>query len=189
MRIVAILLAAGSSRRFGDEKLLAAYKGRALFEHSLDALADSPFIDEIVVVIRPRFPVPSGRQRCRFVVNPDHEEGMGSSLRAGVRATPEGVAAYVIALADMPDIKPELIASLIACYRSAGKTIVVPVYRGRRGHPVVIGGELRDMLLQTTGDVGARAIIRDHPERVGHFETDNEAVVFDVDVPEDLAGR
>jgi molybdenum cofactor cytidylyltransferase len=186
MRVVAILLAAGSARRFGGEKLLFQWRGRPLFEHALDALTSSPGIGTAIVVVQPRFPAPRGWPRCRFVVNPDHEEGMGSSLRAGVRAAPEDADAYLVALADMPRITPELIASLIACYVAAGKPIVVPVHRGRRGHPVMMSRELREPLLAITGDVGAREIIHAHPEWVGEFETGDEAVVFDVDVPEDL---
>jgi molybdenum cofactor cytidylyltransferase len=187
MRVVAILLAAGSSARFGGEKLLAPWRGRPLYEHALEALRESPGIDETLVVVKPGFAVPSSRPRCRFVVNPDHAEGMGASLRAGVRAAPADAAAYLVALADMPRITPALIASLIAGYAAAGKPIVVPLCGGRRGHPVMIGAGLREALLALTGDVGAREIVRAHPEWVGEFETEDVAVLFDVDVPADLA--
>ena len=186
MRVVAILLAAGSSRRFGGQKLPAPWRGRPLYEHALDALISSPGIGTIIVVVRPGFAVPPARPRCRFIVNPDHDEGMGASMRAGVRAAPGDADAYLLALADMPRITPELIASLIARYAAAGKPIVVPVCGGRRGHPVIIGAELREELLAVTGDVGAREIIRAHPEWVGEFETEDAAVVFDVDLPGDL---
>ena len=187
MRVVAILLAAGSSTRFGGEKLLAPWRGRPLYEHSMDALLVSPAIVETIVVVQPGFATPPARPRCRFVMNPDHEEGMGASLRAGVRAAPVDADAFLIALADMPGITPELIASMIARYAAAGKRIVVPVCSGRRGHPVMIGAVLREPLLAVTGDVGAREIIRAHPEWVGEFETEDAAVLFDVDLPADLA--
>jgi molybdenum cofactor cytidylyltransferase len=188
MRVVAILLAAGSSRRFGGEKLLAPWRGRPLFEHALDALTGSPDIGTTIVVVQPRFPAPPASPRCRVVENPEHEEGMGSSLRAGVRAAPEDTDAYLVALADMPRISSALIGTLIAHYRAAGKSIVVPVHRGRRGHPVMLGRELREALLGVRGDVGAREILREHPEMVGEFETADEAVLFDVDLPGDLGG-
>jgi len=187
MHVVAILLAAGSSTRFGGEKLLAPYRGRPLFEHALEALAVSPDVSTTVVVVQPQFPVPPERPRCRFVVNPDHEEGMGSSLRTGVRAAPADAGAYLVALADMPAITLPLIASLIAFHRAAGKPIAVPVCGGRRGHPVMIGSALRATLLAIRGDVGAREIIRARPELVAEFETADEGVVFDVDTSADLA--
>jgi molybdenum cofactor cytidylyltransferase len=186
MRVAAILLAAGSSRRFGRQKLLVPWRGRPLYEHALDALTASPAVVETIIVVQPGFGEPLARPRCRFVVNPDHEEGMGSSLRAGVRAARDDADAYLVALADMPLITPELIASLIACYAAAGRQIVVPVHGGRRGHPVLMGRELRESLLGLRGDAGARDIIRAHPEWVGEFETGDEAVVFDVDLPGDL---
>ncbi len=188
MRIVAILLAAGTSTRFGGEKLLAPWRGRPLWEHALEALTSSPEIAETIVVVHPRFPQPAARPRCRFVLNPSPERGMSSSLRAGVEAAPPETGAYLLALADMPAIRPALSASLVACFARAGKAIVVPVCRGRRGHPVLIGGELRPSLLEIEGDVGARAVLRAHPERVAELETDDEAVLFDVDVPADLGG-
>jgi len=186
MRVVAILLAAGSSTRFGGEKLLTPWHGRPLYEHALDALLGSPAIVETIVVVQPGFVVPPPRPCCRFIVNPDHAEGMGASLRAGVQAAPVDAGAYLVALADMPGITSALIASVIACHAAAGKPIVVPLCGGRRGHPVVIGAGLREALLAVTGDVGARAIIRAHPEWVGEFETADEAVLFDVDLPADL---
>ena len=187
MRVVAILLAAGSSARFGGQKLLTPWRGRLLYEHALDALLASPAIVETLVVVQPGFAVPPARPRCRFIVNPDHEEGMGASLRAGVQAAPADADAYLVALADMPRITPVLIASLIACHAAAGKPIVVPICGGRRGHPVMIAAGLREELLEVTGDVGAREIIRAHPEWVAEFDTQDEAVFFDVDLPADLA--
>jgi CTP:molybdopterin cytidylyltransferase MocA len=187
MRVVAILLAAGSSRRFGGDKLLAPWRGRPLFEHALEALLASPAVVETIVVVQPGFAVPPARPHCRFVVNPDHAEGMGASLRAGVRAASADAEAYLVVLADMPGITPALIASLVACHAAAGKAIVVPVCGGRRGHPVVLGAALRETLLGITGDVGAREIIRAHPEWVAEFETQDESVLFDVDRPADLA--
>lgn len=186
MRVAAILLAAGSSRRFGGQKLLAPWRGRPLYEHALEALLASPAVTEIIVVVQPGFAVPPARQRCRFIENPEHAEGMGASLRAGVRAAPADAEAYLVALADMPRITPELVAALVAGHAAAGRPIMVPVHGGRRGHPVVMGRELREALLAVTGDVGAREIIRAHPGWVAELETADEAVVFDVDLPADL---
>jgi molybdenum cofactor cytidylyltransferase len=187
MRVVAILLAAGSSTRFGAEKLLAPWRGQVLYEHALNALVAAPAVVETLVVVQPGFAVPPARPRCRFIVNPDYAEGMGASLRTGVRAAPAEAEAYLVALADMPRITPALIASLIACHAVTGKPIVIPVCGGRRGHPVMIAAGLRETLLAVTGDVGAREIIRTHPEWVGEFETVDAAVLFDVDLPADLA--
>lgn len=187
MSVTAILLAAGSARRFGSEKLFAPYLGRPLYEHALEALVSSPGVGETLVIVRPDFPLPPERPRVRFVVNPDHAEGMASSLRAGVRAASAESTAYLIALADMPAVSVNLIAVLIALHRTSGACVAVPRYEGRRGHPVLIDAGLREALLALSGDVGAREIIAAHPEWVAYVNTDDAGVVFDVDEPADLA--
>ena len=186
MQIAAILLAAGSSVRFGRDKLFVTYKGRELYAHALSALCASSCIDEVVVVVRPCFAIPRGWPRCRFVVNPDHAEGMGSSLRTGIGATAADTNAFLIALADMPEVTSGLVDALVAEFRNGEKKIIIPVCRGRRGHPVVVSGKLRSALLACGGDMGARQLVHDHLEMVGHFVTENEAVLFDVDMPDDM---
>jgi len=186
MRVAAILLAAGSSRRFGGDKLRAPWRGRPLWEHALAALTATPAVAETLVVVQPGFAAGPLPPRSRLVENPEHAEGMGASLRTGVRAAGAGADAWLVALADMPALTPALIEALLACYRDAGRPIAVPVCRGQRGHPVVLGAGLREELLALTGDVGARGIIRAHPGWVAELETEDEAVLFDVDVPADL---
>jgi molybdenum cofactor cytidylyltransferase len=188
VHLTAILLAAGSSRRFGSPKLLVPWHGRPLWEHALAALTAADEVAETVVVVAPGFAAPPAPPRCRFVVNPEHEEGMGASLRAGVRAAAADTEAYLIALADMPVVPPGLIAALAACYREGERPIVVPACGGRRGHPVLIGAGLRDELLAVRGDAGARGLLRAHPGLVATVETADEGVLFDVDETGDLGG-
>ena len=186
MHVTAILLAAGAARRFGAPKLLAAWRGRPLWEHALAALTGTDRVTETIVVVAPGFVVPPAAARCRFVVNPEPAEGMGGSLRVGVRTASAETDAFLIALADMPLVPPGLIGALLACYGAGERPIVVPVCRGRRGHPVLIGAGLRDELLAVRGDVGARAVLAAHPDLIGTIETDDAGVLFDVDEPADL---
>ncbi len=188
MHLTAVLLAAGSARRFGAPKLLAPWRGRPLWEHALAALPSAPEVAETLVVVAPGAPAPPARPRCRTVVNPEHAEGMGASLRAGVRAAAADTDAFLVALADMPLVPPGLIAALVTCYGAGEKPIVVPVRAGRRGHPVLIGAALRDELLAVRGDVGARGVLAAHPDLVAAVETADEGVLFDVDEPGDLGG-
>jgi molybdenum cofactor cytidylyltransferase len=185
MKVTAVLLAAGSSRRFGAPKLLAPWRGRPLWEHALAALRAAPEVTETIVVVAPGFAAPQP-PRCRLVVNPEHAEGMGASLRAGVRAAAPDTDAFLIALADMPLVPPGLIAALVACYGAGERRIVVPVHGGRRGHPVLIGAALRDELLALRGDAGARGVLAAHPGLVATVATDDGGVLFDVDDPGDL---
>lgn len=189
MQIVAILLAAGASKRFHGDKLRASYRGRELYLHALDALCRSPVIHQTIVVVSPDFKIPANYADCRFVINPCSQFGMSSSLCTGIRAAPRGTDAYMIALADMPRITPDLIAVISRYYIESGKKIIVPTYQGVNGHPVVISAGFKDDLLMLRGDVGAREIIQKHAQLVGHFELDDDAVVFDVDTPEDLCAK
>lgn len=186
MKVTAVLLAAGSSRRFGAPKLLAPWRGRPLWEHALAALGAASEVTETILVVAPGFAAPPLPPRCRLVVNPEHAEGMGASLRAGVRAAAPDTEAFLVALADMPLVPPGLIAALVACYGAGEGPIVVPVHGGRRGHPLLIGAALRDELLALRGDAGARGVLAAHPGLVATVATDDAGVLFDVDDPGDL---
>jgi molybdenum cofactor cytidylyltransferase len=189
MSVVAILLAAGSSRRFGGDKLRARYRGRPLWRHALDALADSPGLAEVLAVVRPNFRAGPLPPRCRLVHNPEHEQGMGASLRIGVAAAPADATGYLVALADMPHLTPGRVASLLDVWGGAEHGILVPVFDGRRGHPVIFGGAFRAALLECHGDVGGRDLLREHAPAVIEWDTTDRAVVFDVDLPLHLGGR
>ncbi len=189
MKVVAILLAAGSSRRFGGDKLRAPYRGVPLVEHALGALAGCAGIDETLLVVRPDTPPAAARPGVRLVPNPAYAEGMGTSLRTGIEAAGADADAYVVALADMPGTTPALVASLLARWAAARERIVVPVHHGHRGHPVIFPARFRPALLALAGDVGARGILRAHPEAVDEVPVDDPAVLFDVDLPSDLPWR
>ena len=186
MKVVAILLAAGSSRRFGGDKLRAPYRGKPLVEHALGALAGCPGVAETLLVVRPDTPPASARPGVRLVPNPAYAEGMGTSLRTGVAAAPEDADAYLVALADMPGTSPSLVATLLARWAAARERIVVPVHHGHRGHPVIFPARFRAALLSLSGDVGARGILAAHAADVEEVPVDDPAVLFDVDLPHDL---
>jgi xanthine dehydrogenase accessory factor len=185
----AILLAAGSATRMGAEKLQLLYHGRRLIDRALAALVDCPLIDEVIVVVRPDLPLPAAHPKCRIVVNPDHREGMGASLRTGVAAANVTADALVVSLADMPELTAEIVTELIEAFRRSGKRMLVPQYQRRDGHPVIFAGRCRADLLRLSGDVGARSIIHEHPEAVEHWPTTQRGVVYDVDSPADLGPR
>jgi molybdenum cofactor cytidylyltransferase len=182
----AILLAAGSAARMGADKLLLPYKGRRLIDFALTPLLDCALVDEVVLVVRPDLDPALDHPKCRIVANHDHREGLGSSLRAGVRAVNPAADAYLVSLADMPGVTVDLVATLIDAFRQCGKPIIVPVYQQRHGHPVIFNRACRDELLRLGGDLGARQLIAEHADWVEYFPTQDHAVVYDVDTPEDL---
>jgi molybdenum cofactor cytidylyltransferase len=187
--ISAILLAAGESKRMGLPKQLLTWQGKNLLQHSLESLINSA-ADEIILVLGheadqiqetlPELPI-------KIVVNPDYKQGMASSLRRGLLAIDPGSEAFLVLLGDQPGIGPEIINTLIRAFRQAERKrgIVRPVYRGKRGHPVLISTRYLKEALQLRGDVGARRILMDHPEDILEIEITSDVILRDIDTPDE----
>ena len=142
---------------------------------------------ESIAVVRPRAQKLGKILRdagCNTVVCKNANEGMGTSLAAGVRAASEADG-WVVALADMPFIRTETVRT-VARAISEGAAIAAPVYRGERGHPVGFARRFLDELSSLHGDDGARQFIKQHPEWVKLFEVDDPGAVRDIDKPSDL---
>jgi molybdenum cofactor cytidylyltransferase len=182
--IVGILLAAGSARRFGGEKL-AARLGDAT-PLGVAALASLvPAVDAVVAVVRPGDAALAGAlsaRGARISACPEADEGMGASLAWGVRAAPVA-AGWVIALADMPWVQPQTVAAVVAALRS-GAAIAAPEYRGQRGHPVGFAAVHYPQLAALSGDEGAKRLLAAGP--VSLVATEDPGVLRDVDTPADL---
>lgn len=119
-----------------------------------------------------------------IVVNPDAEQGMGTSLACGIRALPPATG-FVITLADMPWIESETIRGVVRLLR-AGAAIAAPVHEGQRGHPVGFSHRYRDELMSLYGDYGARELLARHADVLQQFEVDDSGILRDIDTPADL---
>jgi molybdenum cofactor cytidylyltransferase len=186
-RVTLILLAAGSSTRLGGEnKLLHPFGNLSVVEHSV-AAAMGAGLGEVIVVTgaeAERLRSVLADYAVRFVHNPDYEEGMGTSLREGVRAAAAG--GIGICLADMPFIRTGTIAELGNKLAKHSNSIVVPVSMGRRGHPVFFSERFRPALLELSGDEGARRVLGRYPDDVIEVKTEDRGVLQDLDTPEDI---
>lgn len=177
-----IIPAGGRSERMGaPNKLLLPLDGRTVLEHVVDAAVQAHPLEIVLVTGSEREDVVRavGSRAVRCVHNPDFAEGIGSTLRTGVAAASPEASAYAILLADLPFVLPETIRMVGDAARRDG--IIVPTYRGARGHPVVFGRDFRDDLLFLSGDVGARRIIEAHPEAAAFIETNDPGTVRDID--------
>jgi len=185
--IVGLLLAAGSARRFGADKLMAALPdGRMVGQAA--ALALCPGVDRAIAIVRPGnrdLAAVLSAAGLQLVTNPMADEGMGGSIGRGVAASADA-AGWLIALADMPWIRAATIAAVTEALR-AGASIAAPMHAGRRGHPVGLhrrwGGELAGL----RGDHGARALLAHHAGEIVSIETDDPGILLDIDRPADLA--
>ncbi len=190
-KVAALILAAGLSRRMGARnKLLEEVDGKAMIVSVVDALLASRARPVIVVLGHE-----AGRVRTAledhpvaFVDNPDFARGLSTSLRSGIEALPVDADAVVVCLGDMPRISPAHIDSLIDAFAPAdGRAICVPTVAGKRGNPVLWGRRFFDEMRTVEGDIGAREIIRRHADVVHAVAVDDEAILIDIDNPEDLA--
>lgn len=187
--ISAIVLAAGESRRMGRPKQLLEWRGKTLLRHTLDNLLRSD-VDEIILVLgHEAEKIEKGLEGLdiKIILNPDYRRGMASSLKRGLRTMDPASEAFLILLADQPGIDPQLVNRVIQEFRQADpkRGIVRPVYRGRPGHPVLIGIRYLEEALQLQGDVGAREILKKHPEDVLEIAVGRKAVLEDIDTPEE----
>jgi molybdenum cofactor cytidylyltransferase len=184
----ALLLAAGRGTRFDpaglQNKLLAPLPdGTPLACAAARALLTA--LPHVTAVVRPGDEILAHALNdtgCDVVFAADAERGMGASLAAGVRATREAEG-WIIALADMPWIATSTIEA-IARRLDGGASIVVPVYRGRRGHPVGFGAMHGDALSALDGDTGARSLLDSNA--IVSIDVDDAGVLADIDTYADL---
>ena len=182
---VAILLAAGSSQRFGGHKLSHLIDGVPMALKSAITLKSA--LGAVMVGMRPQdelAPILSGHG-LSVILCDRAPEGMGGTLAQVVAAAPETAAGYIIALADMPFVSADSIRAVAAALQGGAK-LVAPVYRGQRGHPVGLAASYRDELLALGGDAGARDIIRRDAANLQLVDVDDPGVVWDVDTRADL---
>ena len=187
MEITAILLAAGSGSRFGGDKLLhPLVDGVAIGAHAARNLVAAG-LSVVAVVKLGDFPLADmlEQEGCEVTMFADAARGMGASLAHGV-AQRRGADGWIIALADMPQIKSTTIAAIVRELR-AGRELVAPTYQGQRGHPVGLGKRFGAQLMALGGDAGARDIVAAHKKELVLLECNDPGVLLDIDRREDLS--
>ena len=191
VRVAAIVLAAGQSRRMGAvNKLLVKIDGAPMVARVVDAVLASGC--EPVIVVTGHQPdrlrdALAGRP-VKFVYNAAYGEGLSTSLRAGLDVVPAGVDGALIALGDMPRLTPAALGRLVGAFDpAAGRAICVPSWNGKRGNPVLWGRRYFDDMRTLTGDVGARHLIGEYADVVVEVAMNDDAVLVDVDSPAALA--
>ena len=192
-RIGVIVLAAGQSTRFSDRgahKLLARLGDSTVIRHAVRAAIDSGVGDVHVVTGAEAAGVAAALDGLdvRIVHEPAYGDGMATSLRRGVATLGSSVDAVMIALGDQPALRPQAYRRIAAAWRDCGAAIVVPRYAGSDvpSHPTLFDARVFGELLALRGDVGARAVIAQEPNRVSEVALD-WAPPRDIDTAHDLA--
>ncbi len=189
--VSAVVLAAGGASRLGRLKQLLPWGGQTMIEHVVDTVLASA-VDEVVVVLGCQAeavqPALAGRP-VRGVVNTAWEEGLATSLRAGLAAVSPQAEAALFVLGDQPRLTAQTIDRLLAHYRTTRCPIVVPVYRGRRGNPVLFACSLFPELLALQGDVGGRVLLEKQRAGIAEVDVGSDEVLMDVDTLEDYEAQ
>jgi len=182
--ISAILLAAGESKRMGTPKLLLKWGQRTIIEKSVDTLLAAKIGELIVVLGHQAREIlrKLGVRRLKAVINRKYRMGMSTSIGRGLGEVGPKSEAILIALADQPFVETDLIDHLIDIYRQNPHGIVLPSYKGERGHPVILDRfRYQEEMGNLTGDVGCRPILNRHPEDIFEVEVESEGVIADID--------
>lgn len=190
-RIAALVLAAGQSQRMGAaNKLLAEIDGKAMLGRVLETAAESQCVKTLLVTGHEAEDVGelADRYKVPHVHNPDYEQGLSTSLKAGMAALGDDVDGAIVCLGDMPRLKAATLNSLIAAFNPVeGRAICVPTHDGKRGNPVLWGRRFFASMQELAGDVGAKHLIGEYAELVCEVPTEGSEIFLDIDTPEALA--
>jgi len=191
LKIVGLLLAAGSASRFGSDKLRHALPhGVAIAVQAARHLKLE--LPTVVAVVRPGSPELSAALKgegCEVVVCDNAAEGMGASLACAARAAAHShsdTEGYLVALGDMPFVRRTTIAAVRDAL-AAGAPLVAPYFRARRGHPVALSKAFYKDLLSLRGDEGAKKLLAANERVLVKIPVGDPGVIRDIDTPGDLA--
>ena len=183
----AIILAAGESGRMHTNKLLLPYLGKTMIETVIDHVRDSE-INHIMVVLgaysHELLPLIS-RLPVKHCYNSEYKRGMLSSVQCGLRNIPVTMDAVLIFLGDQPAIPAEVSSILISEYHKSDKGIVIPVHKGRRGHPLLIDRKYRSTIGILDQSVGLRDLLYKYPDDVLEVNVEFPEILKDIDTPQD----
>ena len=179
-----VITAAGFSKRFGENKLLAKLNGKSIIRHTLDAIPSELF--SCVAVVTQYRQIEEIVQEYGFmtVLNDTPEQGISSSVKLGIRAL-HGCDAIMFIVADQPMLKKESIIDEVNFFLLQKHYIVAAAHNGKRGNPCIFPGEFFGELAALQGDVGGSAVIKKHTDRLLLFELEKEQLT-DIDKKSDL---
>ncbi len=188
--VSAVLLAAGESRRMGGiNKLTLPINGIPLLRRSAETLARSDLVELVVVVGHEQEVACELLQGipARIVHNEDFRDGQMTSVFHGLAALQKPCAGVMICLSDQALLDVEDIRTIVNGFATCPTSIMVPVYKGQRGNPIVLDYAHRETILADRKNLGCKRLIEKNPELVTVLEMPNDHVLVDLDTPEAYA--
>jgi len=184
--IWAVILAAGESKRMGSPKMLLPFNGSTMIECVIANVTKSD-ADKIIVVLgaeKEALIQLTGKLHIEYCYNENYKEGMLSSVQCGFKNLPPGCKASLVFQGDQPLITYITINTVINAYISSEKGIVIPVYRDKRGHPILIDMKYRNDIDKLSRDKGLRSLAYKFAADVFEVETDESGILRDFDTYE-----
>ncbi len=186
-KVWCLILAAGESTRMKQQKLLMPWNGKTVVEATVERALASNADEVLVVTGSHRSEIesllkPSG---VKIVVNESYQDGMLSSVLCGIKTIPSAVDAVLVMLGDQPMIQTSVINRIIETYQKEGAKIILPVWKEKRGHPVLFDLQFREEMFGLKGNPGLRELLQRYPNDVKELEVDTSEIVEDLDTQED----
>ena len=185
--IWAIILAAGESKRMGFPKMLLTFNGRTMIENIIANISESK-VDTIMVVLgayRETLVEHIGKLAVRYCYNDNYRKGMLSSVQCGFKNLPSDYKAVLVFQGDQPLITPNVINAVIETYLSSDKGIVIPAYKGRRGHPILISRKYNNKIQKLSPIKGLCSLAYKFPGDVLEVDTNESGILRDFDTYEE----
>jgi molybdenum cofactor cytidylyltransferase len=186
--LAAVILSGGASRRMGSPKALVSYQGASFLEHLL-SVTRHPAIGVRRVVLGPDADAISRQVALapdEIVINRDWRLGQLSSIQAALRSLPEGTQGMLLCPVDHPLVSAALVNALIATFLETGAPVVLPMFEGRRGHPVIFAAAVYEELLRAPMETGARAVVWAHKSDLQEVSTTEQGCVVNLNDPDAL---
>lgn len=180
MKCSAIVMASGLSRRMGKNKLLLPYRGKPIAAYTLDLVKGLDLKERILVTAYDEVAALGKERGFQVVINDENEEGKAASIRKGLDAA-EDADGYLFFVADQPLLKKETVEKMLRLFEKENR-IIAPVYRGRKGNPVLFPAGFKEELSGLTGDEGGSKIVK--RESYLPLEIDNPRELEDIDTVE-----
>jgi molybdenum cofactor cytidylyltransferase len=186
--LAGVILAAGASSRMGTPKALLEFEGETFLDRWIRLFA--MVCDPVIAVLG--YDAEAIRQSIRrpgqacFVLNSDPAQGMLSSLQTGLRSVPAGDA-VLFTLVDHPLVKESTVCAVAEAFRRENAPAVIPVHRGRRGHPVCIAAGIAEEMLRLPADATPKDVMHRHAQTTYFLDAKDAGVLADIDDPESYA--
>ena len=186
--ISAILLAAGQSKRMnGENKLTKKIQGIPLIKHSVKNILSSS-VDELIVILGYQKEIVEKfidkNEKIKTVFNENFENGIASSIKTGLNHFSEKTEAFFICLGDMPLVNHNIYNQLIKS--KDNKKIIVPIYKGQQGNPVLFDKSMKEKIMSISGDAGAKKILELNKDKILNLEINDQNIAKGFDTQDNF---